>query len=497
MKKFRMVSVLAMALVLLTSTSALAKEQQQIRTIVNPVLLELGLDTSNNGRFASSPAPATTASTTPITVSSYQEYKHVMVNAIRNKKERVILILSPNVDDKKDVEWEQNLTGFWFDLGTRKGFVGDLFKEIPWLAEGWDQIGASATGQSVNYEIDYPYSSEEEISFEKELFQKEKEIISPEMNDYKREKAIYDWIVNHVDYDYDALDDINYSDYGAFKKGLAICNGYAVLTDRMLAMAGIDDQIVVGLVGVGDTAGAHAWNLAKICGRWYHVDTTWDDPSGNYPVLYDYFNLSDTEISESRDWIRKFYPTAPQPFDQSCEWATEQSRCSLFHPELCKDEMACIRISGHWCNNQCQMKACAQPIPQPIPTGRNIIRLTGSEIEKAPVYLDIATDGDQMELSLNFPAYAGPVNEYVIVQLPNGAWLFFGPNGFTTKVVAYKVGVTSAQREKVFNPFNAYKNGQTTVLLGQWIVCSLVCPTSNGGDLANYELIYYSFIIHP
>ncbi|NIA10296.1 MAG: hypothetical protein GWP10_11365 [Nitrospiraceae bacterium] len=90
MKKFRMFSVLMMALVLVlisTSTLALAKEHQQIRTIVNPVLLELGLDTSNNGRFASSaPTPATTASTTPVTVSSYQEYKMALANALREKQ---------------------------------------------------------------------------------------------------------------------------------------------------------------------------------------------------------------------------------------------------------------------------------------------------------------------------------------------------------------------------------------------------------------------------
>ncbi|NIA10297.1 MAG: hypothetical protein GWP10_11370 [Nitrospiraceae bacterium] len=366
---------------------------------------------------------------------------------------------------------------------------------------GWSQFNSSTTGQDglvveADYEVDYLYSSQEERSFEEELLQKEREVISSEMNDYKREKTIHDWIVNNVEYDYDTLngsDELGYSDYSAFKRGLAVCSGYVALTDRMLAMAGVNDQVAIGLVGTGDTADTHAWNLVNLCGNWYHVDTTWDDPGKNYGVFYGYFNLSDAEISESRDWIRRFYPVAPQPFNQNCEWATAQPRCSLFHPELCKNEMACIRISGHWCNNQCQMKACAQPVP----TGQNIISLTGSEIEKAPVYLDIATGGDQMELALNFPAYAGPVNEYIIVQLPNGAWLFFGPNGFTTKVVAYKVGVTSSQREKVFNPLNAYKNGQAIVLSGQWIVCSLVCPTSNGGDLANYELIYYSFVIHP
>jgi lysophospholipid acyltransferase (LPLAT)-like uncharacterized protein len=103
MKKFRIVSVLMIALVLTPtfSTLVLAKEHQQIRMIVNPVFLELGVLNINNKRFASSaPAPATAVSTTPIMVSSYQEYKHVMVNAMRDRKEKIVLALSPNVDDK-------------------------------------------------------------------------------------------------------------------------------------------------------------------------------------------------------------------------------------------------------------------------------------------------------------------------------------------------------------------------------------------------------------
>lgn len=143
-----------------------------------------------------------------------------------------------------------------------------------------------------------------------------------------------------------------------------------------------------------------------------------------------------------------------------------------------------------------------QPIS--IPTTQEVTELIGDEIANAPVYLgDIATGGNQMQFTLSFPSYMGPVDEYIAIQLPNGTLFFFGPNGFTTNVVAYNIGVTSAQRKTIYNPFDVYKNGQPLLSAGKWVVYSLVCP-SNGGDLIGaitndfpYDLLYYTFAIHP
>ncbi len=59
----------------------------------------------------------------------------------------------------------------------------------------------------------------------------------------------------------------------------------------LMKAAGIPSEYVTGYA-----EGSHAWNIIQIDGAWYHVDTTWDDPTnkgGDY-IRYDYFLKSDT-----------------------------------------------------------------------------------------------------------------------------------------------------------------------------------------------------------
>lgn len=151
----------------------------------------------------------------------------------------------------------------------------------------------------------------------KEYYEKAKTIISkiikPGMTDLQKEKAVHDYIVNNVRYDeknYDnnTVPDESYSPYGALIKGVAVCEGYAWATKLLLNMAGIESTVVSG--------GGHAWNIVKINGKCYHLDTTWDDPitsSGKNVLRYDYFNLSDAQIGKDHFWDRKAYPVCPAP----------------------------------------------------------------------------------------------------------------------------------------------------------------------------------------
>ena len=84
-------------------------------------------------------------------------------------------------------------------------------------------------------------------------------------------KAIHDYVVKHVSYDtsYKA-----YTAYEALVNRSAVCQGYALLTYQLLKEAGIENHFVTG-TGDGQP---HAWNLVKIENKWYHLDTTFDDP---------------------------------------------------------------------------------------------------------------------------------------------------------------------------------------------------------------------------
>ncbi|MBJ8055655.1 S-layer homology domain-containing protein [Bacillus cereus] len=130
-------------------------------------------------------------------------------------------------------------------------------------------------------------------------------IIQTGMDDHEKVKAVHDYVVKHVSYDtsYKA-----YTAYEALANRSAVCQGYTLLTYQLLKEAGIENHFVVG-TGDGQP---HAWNLVKIDNKWYHLDTTFDDPVPDEQgrVTYSYFNLSDEQIARNHEWNRGDYPQA-------------------------------------------------------------------------------------------------------------------------------------------------------------------------------------------
>lgn len=150
----------------------------------------------------------------------------------------------------------------------------------------------------------------------KELYEVVKEIfdtqITEGMSDYEKELAFHDYLVTHCQYTedvegYEAGDDI-YRAYGALINHNAVCNGYAEALQLLLQCAGIPSKFVVGTAGDID----HAWNLVELDGKWYHLDSTWNDPlpdQGNN-VLHAYFNVTDEIMAVNHTWEKERYPKA-------------------------------------------------------------------------------------------------------------------------------------------------------------------------------------------
>lgn len=104
-------------------------------------------------------------------------------------------------------------------------------------------------------------------------------------SDYEKARAIYNWICNHVTYDYYHLNDesykLQYTAYAAMKSGTCVCAGYAELFYRMALTAGLECRITL------NSSMTHAWNLVRINGMYYYCDSTWD--SGKPESQYQYF----------------------------------------------------------------------------------------------------------------------------------------------------------------------------------------------------------------
>lgn len=159
------------------------------------------------------------------------------------------------------------------------------------------------------------------------------EIITADMTEFLKVKAIHDYMVMNVDYDYDdyLADTIPASSYtaeGALDTGYVVCAGYAKLFKLLCNNAGIECDYVVGWGGIE----LHAWNQVKVDGEWYNVDVTWDDPVSLEKAFddhlnnhYSYFLLSDADMNKSHTpYNAKHECTAPSigntAFDYYCPW---------------------------------------------------------------------------------------------------------------------------------------------------------------------------------
>jgi hypothetical protein len=142
----------------------------------------------------------------------------------------------------------------------------------------------------------------------KQIIQK---IIKPEMNDFEKELAIHDYIVDNVVYDSSTvLNDSVFTIYGALIKGKAVCHGYAEAFEYLAYLAGLNSTIVLGEATSNGVTIGHAWNLVKLNNEYYHVDTTWDDPvtsDGRNLRIYDYFNITDSVIMKDHSWNTSDY----------------------------------------------------------------------------------------------------------------------------------------------------------------------------------------------
>ena len=205
------------------------------------------------------------------------------------------------------------LTGILSPVNQDLNEIYDLATEHTGNPNGGDQLSLwtnvkQATMTSVEsgkgyintlrIELEYSVTKEQEEQLRTKVASVVRSLNLTGKTDYEKVRLIYQWICNHVTYDYahlyDEADQMKYTAYNAAIKGTAVCSGYAQLFYRMALSAGLEARIQIN--------DSHAWNLVKLGGQYYYCDTTWD--SGLPESQYQYFLKGQIDFSQHPSSIR-------------------------------------------------------------------------------------------------------------------------------------------------------------------------------------------------
>ncbi len=181
------------------------------------------------------------------------------------------------------------------------------------------------TSSNISATFDHKYGmTKEEADYVEEETQRLAPIITKNAkNDHDKVKAIHDYVVLNTEYDQKMRQEFN-TPYHALKRKETLCSGYSTLTFKLLEAVDVPVRLISGTSnGVG-----HAWNMVQLDGKWYHLDTTWDDPV-NRPadyVTYNYYMLDDRTLKETHFWtpggLNKYdrpYPAASSNYKRHLE----------------------------------------------------------------------------------------------------------------------------------------------------------------------------------
>lgn len=107
--------------------------------------------------------------------------------------------------------------------------------------------------------------------------------ISMEAGDYDKSKYVYELLANNVNYDYTTTGDIkNQTIESVFLKKSSVCQGFSDAAAYLLKKLGVSSCVVTGKAYTGE---AHAWNLVRLDGKYYYMDSTWGN--GTYKTNTD------------------------------------------------------------------------------------------------------------------------------------------------------------------------------------------------------------------
>lgn len=176
------------------------------------------------------------------------------------------------------------------------------YPEIFWVESGISTtVTVKGEFDHLIYGIEYCFTREERDAAAEEIERAVSGFVAANSGagEYEKALAVYEFIIDGTEY---GISEHDQTIYGVFAEKLAVCGGYARATQYLLTRLGLECAFVTGEIINGD---AHAWNLVKVDGEYYYIDSTWGDPvfgeqeaAGN-ELSHMYFCITTGEIEKT------------------------------------------------------------------------------------------------------------------------------------------------------------------------------------------------------
>lgn len=223
------------------------------------------------------------------TIETSQVAGHITISGSTSKEKIKLLVIG----EDKQVWYEVKLESgdfsedIWFDSPGRytvKVMVNEYDRKY--------SFGPSLTVENTEKLNRYLIPSKHIESDEELIIKTAREITGGYGSDMEKAKAIYDWVIDNMEYDYDKFYkhsqgkyDNQYGAANAISTGQGVCYDYSALMAALARASGIQAKVVEGGLNKGRLKGFHAWNEIFISEKdsWISIDTTLGDTTGeNY-----------------------------------------------------------------------------------------------------------------------------------------------------------------------------------------------------------------------
>ncbi len=132
-----------------------------------------------------------------------------------------------------------------------------------------NEAAVSKKGDAYNFTIDYLNTPEQLAEVDRRVEEIVDELALDGLDSETKATLIYSYVCSNFAYDKTYT---KYTAYDGLTSGSMVCQGYAILTSKLLWEAGVPARIIAG-TSKGEV---HAWNIVQLDGQWYSIDATWD-----------------------------------------------------------------------------------------------------------------------------------------------------------------------------------------------------------------------------